>query len=132
MAMRMNIMVTPDPIRKVLKTWNVAPDRVSLINARENTHWKVQRGRETFVLRMYGRRQTVLSIQYELDILRRLRVQGWPVATAIDGVAQIESSAFVLLPMLPGRPHPRENERHRQSLRSLVLHRIVVSPTDDG
>jgi len=125
-------MVTPDPIRKVLKTWNVAPDRVSLINARENTHWKVQRGRETSVLRMYGRRQTVLSIQYELDILRRLRVQGWPVATAIDGVAQIEGSAFVLLPMLPGRPHPRENERHRQSLRSLVLHRIVVSPTDDG
>src|SRR6266508_1931256 len=110
MAMRMNIMVTPDPIGKVLKTWNVAPDRVSLINARENTHWKVQRGRETFVLRMYGRRQTVLSIQYELDILRRLRVQGWPVATAIDGVAQIEGSAFVLLPMLPGRPHPRENE----------------------
>jgi Ser/Thr protein kinase RdoA (MazF antagonist) len=106
--------ITQGMVRKALKMWNVKPDHVSLINARGNTHWRVQRGRETFVLRMYGPRQTGSSIQYELDILRRLRDRGSPVAAAVDGMAQYDGSAFVLFPLLPGRPHLRESKRQRR------------------
>jgi Ser/Thr protein kinase RdoA (MazF antagonist) len=130
--MRVNTTITPDTIRKVLKMWNVTPDRVSPISARGNTHWKAQRGRETFVLRMYGRRQTGLSIKYELDILWRLHEQGWPVAAAIDGVAQHDGSAFVLFPLLPGRPHLRENERQRRQRGRILaeLHRELSALAD--
>ncbi len=112
--MRVNTTITTDLIKKILGTWKVAPDHVSLIKARGNTHWRVQRGRETFVLRMYGRRQTALSIKYELDILQRLHDRSSPVAAAVDGVAQYDGSAFVLFPLLPGRPHLRESERQRR------------------
>jgi Ser/Thr protein kinase RdoA (MazF antagonist) len=52
--MRVNTTITPNIIRKVLKMWNVTPDRVSLIKARGNTHWKARRGRETFVFVVHG------------------------------------------------------------------------------
>jgi Ser/Thr protein kinase RdoA (MazF antagonist) len=84
--MRLNKTITPDLVQKVLGMWNIAPDHVSLIKAKGNTHWRVQRGREAFVLRMYRRGQTGSSIRYELDILRRLHDRGWPVAADVDGV----------------------------------------------
>jgi len=132
--MRVKLTITPDLVRKVLKIWNVAPDRVSLINARGNTHWRARRGHDIFVLRMYGRGQTGPSIQYELDILRRLRGRGWPVAADVDGMAWHGGSAFVLFPLLPGRPHPRENERQRRQRGRLLaeLHRDLSALADLG
>jgi len=132
--MRVNTTITTDLIKKILGMWKIAPDHVSLINARGNTHWKVQCRSESFVLRIYGRRQTASSIQYELDILRRLRDRGLPVAAAIDGVAQYEGSAFVLFPLLPGRPHPRENERQRRQRGRILaeLHHELGALADLG
>jgi len=110
LPMRVNKTIKPDLIQKVLGMWNIAPDHVSLIKAKGNTHWRVQRGREFFILRMYGRGQTGSSISYELDILRRLHDRGWPVAADVDGVVWREDSAFVLFPLLPGHPHCRNSE----------------------
>jgi len=106
--------ITPDLVQKVLGMWNIAPDHVSLIKAKGNTHWRVQLGREAFVLRMYRRGQTGSSIKYELDILRRLHDRGWPVAAAVDDVVWREGSAFVLFPLLPGHPHMPENDQRRR------------------
>ena len=112
--MRLNKTIIPDMVQKVLGMWNIAPDHVSLIKAKGNTHWRVQHGREAFVLRMYRRGQTGSSIRYELDILRRLHDRGWPVAAAVDGVVWRDGSAFVLFPLLPGHPHTPENDQRRR------------------
>ena len=114
LPMRLNKTITPDLVQKVLGMWNIAPDHVSLIKAKGNTHWRVQRGREDFILRMYRRGQTGSSIRYELDILRRLHDRGWPVAADVDGVVWREGSAFVLFPLLPGHPHLPENDQRRR------------------
>ena len=118
--MRLNKTIIPDLVQKVLGMWNIAPDHVSLIKAKGNTHWRVQRGREAFVLRMYRRGQTGSSIRYELDILRSLHDRGWPVAADVDGVVWREDSAFVLFPLLPGCPHTPENDQ-RQRQRGRIL-----------
>ncbi len=114
LPMRMNKTITPDLVQKVLGMWNIAPDHVSLIKAKGNTHWRVQRGREAFILRMYRRGQTGSSIRYELNILRRLHDRGWPVAADVDGVVWREDSAFVLFPLLPGHSHVPENDQRRR------------------
>jgi Ser/Thr protein kinase RdoA (MazF antagonist) len=114
LPMPVNKTITPDLVQKVLGMWNIAPDHVSLIKAKGNTHWRVQRGREDFILRMYRRGQTGSSIRYELDILRRLHDRGWPVAADVDGVVWREDSAFVLFPLLPGHPHMPENDQRRR------------------
>jgi len=110
----MNKTITPDLVQMVLGMWNISPAHVSLIKAKGNTHWRVQRGREAFILRMYRQGQTGSSIRYELDILRGLHERGWPVAADVDGVVWRENSAFVLFPLLPGHPQMPDNDQRRR------------------
>src|SRR6266542_4157025 len=110
LPMRMNKTITPDLVQKVLGMWNIAPDHVSLIKAKGNTHWRVQRGREAFILRMYRRGQTGSSIRYELNILRRLHDRGWPVAADFDCGVCRDDSPFVLFPRRPCVPPVPEND----------------------
>jgi Ser/Thr protein kinase RdoA (MazF antagonist) len=81
------------------------------ISAKGNLHWRVQSGRDAFVLRMYRRSQSIASIQYEFDILAYLSERRWPVAAAISGVVQRAGKRFALFPFLPGGPCREENEQ---------------------
>jgi homoserine kinase type II len=112
-------------IPNVLRSWDIVPDEVSPIGANGNRHWIVRRGRDGFVLRMYGRGQTESSIQYELDVLDRLRSRGWPVAAAVEDVIVDSGLVFALFPFLPGRSHePESTEQQRCRGRILAeLHR---------
>src|SRR5436305_8321928 len=91
-------------IPSVLSSWAIVPDDVSPISTNGNYHWRVRRGRDLFVLRMYRRGQSDSSIQYELDILNRLWSRGWPVAAAVGDTVLHSGFVFALFPLLPGSP----------------------------
>jgi Ser/Thr protein kinase RdoA (MazF antagonist) len=82
-------------IPNVLKSWGIIPDDVSSISAKGNHHWRVRRGRDGFVLRMYRPGQTTSAIQFELVVLQALRSRGWPVAAAVEEL--IVDSGLVLV-----------------------------------
>src|SRR5260370_24215835 len=87
-----------DLIPDVLRSWNIAPDDIVPISARGNSHWRVRCRGDDFVLRMYRRGQSEPSIRYELDILKRLRSLGWPVAAAADETVFHSAFVCVLFP----------------------------------
>lgn len=124
-----------DLIPNVLASWGIVPDEVSPISANGNRHWRVRRSNDEFVLRMYRRGQTDSSIRYELDLLQCLRSRGWPVATAVEGMATVDSGlVFVLFPLLPGRSYANETtEQRRRRGRILAeLHRDLSAITGVG
>src|SRR5438094_918595 len=92
----------------VLRSWDIVADDISPISANGNCHWRVRRGRDGFVLRMYRRGQSDSSIRYELDILKRVHSRGWPVAVAVGDTVLHSGFVFALFPLLPGCP--REGE----------------------
>src|SRR5258707_434354 len=51
---------------------------VRYLGGRQNQHWLVESDGEHFVLRRYAR-EPIESVEYELQVLRRLGQQGWPV-----------------------------------------------------
>jgi Ser/Thr protein kinase RdoA (MazF antagonist) len=121
-------------IPNVLRSWNIAPDDVAPISTNGNAHWRVRRGRDDFVLRMYRRGQSESSIRYELDILNRLRSKGWPVAAAVDETVLHSGFVFALFPLLPGCPHQGETAEHRRSRGRILgeLHRELSAVTHVG
>jgi Ser/Thr protein kinase RdoA (MazF antagonist) len=121
-------------IPRVLRSWNITPDDVTPISRSGNSHWRVRRGREDFVLRMYRRGQSEPSIQYELDILKRLRSQGWPVAAAVEETVLHFGFIFALFPLLPGCPHQEETAEQRRRRGRILgeLHRELSAATDVG
>jgi Ser/Thr protein kinase RdoA (MazF antagonist) len=124
-------------LREVLGQWDLTPDRVRRISARSNTHWRIQRGTDAFVLRRYRPGQTAASIRYELEVLGHLHARGWPVAMPIDGVRWHRGRAFVLFPSLPGRARARgtrETDQHRRERGRILarLHRDLDSLTRHG
>jgi Ser/Thr protein kinase RdoA (MazF antagonist) len=121
-------------IPHVLRSWNIAPDDVAPISTNGNSHWRVRRGRDDFVLRMYRRGQSEPSIRYELDILKRLRSQGWPVAAAVGETVLHSGFVFALFPLLPGCPHQAETAEHRLCRGRILgeLHRELIAVTHVG
>jgi Ser/Thr protein kinase RdoA (MazF antagonist) len=119
-------------IPNVLSSWDIVPDDVSPISANGNCHWRVRRGRDGFVLRMYRRGQSDSSIQYELDILNRLRHRGWPVAAAVGDTVEHSGFVFALFPLLPGSPHEAETagQRRRRGRILAELHLELSAMTD--
>src|SRR5260221_13013684 len=98
-------IVVVELIRLVLSWGDIVPEGVSPIGGSGNRHWRVRRGRDGFVLRMYRRGQSDLSIRYELNVLTRLRSRGWPVAAAVGDTVLHSGFVFALFPLLPGSPH---------------------------
>src|SRR5260370_26273638 len=121
-------------ISDILKVWNIASDDITPISTKGNWHWKVRRGRESFIVRRYRRGQSDASIRYELAILDRLRGHGWPVAPALQDPVRHSGFTFALFPLLPGRSHERETvERARQRGRLLgELHQELTGMRDVG
>jgi len=121
-------------IPHVLSSWDIVPDDVSPIGGSGNRHWRVRRGRDGFVLRMYRRGQSDLSIRYELDVLTRLRSRGWPVAAAVGDTVLHSGFVFALFPLLPGSPHEGETAGQRRGRGRILaqLHRELSAMTDMG
>jgi Ser/Thr protein kinase RdoA (MazF antagonist) len=121
-------------IPRVLRSWNIAPDDVAPISTRGNCHWRVRRGREDFVLRMYRRGQSEPSIRYELGILERLRSRGWPVAAAVDDMVLHSGFVFALFPLLPGCPYQGETAGQKRDRGRILaeLHRELSAITNVG
>lgn len=119
-------------IPNVLRSWAIVPDDVSPISAHGNCHWRVRRGRDGFVLRLYRRGQSDSSIQYELDILNCFRSRGWPVAAAVGDAVRNSGFVFALFPLLPGSPHEAETagQRRRRGRILAELHLELSAMTD--
>src|SRR5262245_43918977 len=83
---------------------------------------------------MYRRGQSDSSIRYELEILNRLRRQGWPVAAALDETVLESGSVFALFPLLPGRPHQDESpeQMRRRGCILAQLHRELTTVVGIG
>jgi Ser/Thr protein kinase RdoA (MazF antagonist) len=118
----------------VLRSWDIVPDDISPIGVNGNYHWRVRRGRDGFVLRMYRRGQSDSSIRYELEILERVNSRGWPVAVAVGDTVLHSGFVFALFPLLPGCPHEVETaEQSRCRGRILAdLHRDLSTITNVG
>ncbi|MCU1260545.1 MAG: hypothetical protein JWO80_3430 [Bryobacterales bacterium] len=121
-------------IPNILSSWDIVPDEVSPIGGNGNCHWRVRRGRDGFVLRMYRRGQSDSSIQYELDILNRLRSRGWAVAAAVGDTVLHSGFVFALFPLLLGSPHEKETAEQRRGRGRILaeLHRELSAMTDMG
>lgn len=121
-------------ISEILKFWRIASDDITPISTKGNWHWRVRRGGDGFVVRRYRRQQSDASIRYELAILDRLRIKGWPVAAALDDVVFHSGFTFALFPLLFGHPHERETARQARQRGRLLgkLHRELNSMTDAG
>jgi Ser/Thr protein kinase RdoA (MazF antagonist) len=121
-------------IPNILSSWDIVPDEVSPIGANGNRHWRVRRGCDGFVLRMYRNGQSDSSIRYELDILNHLRSRGWPVAAAVGDTVLHSGYVFALFPLLPGNPHEEETADQRRGRGRLLaeLHRELSAMTDMG
>jgi Ser/Thr protein kinase RdoA (MazF antagonist) len=123
-----------DIIPDVLRSWDIVPDGVSPISTNGNCHWRVRTGRDEFVLRMYRSGQSAYSIQYELDILERLRIRGLPVAAAVGNSVLHSGFRFALFPLLRGSPRLKENDDQKRSRGRILaeLHRELGTITDMG
>jgi Ser/Thr protein kinase RdoA (MazF antagonist) len=121
-------------IRVVLRSWDIVPDDISLISARGNCHWRVSRGRDVFILRRYRRGQSDSAIQYELDILKRVRSRGWPVAGAAGDTVSHSGFVFALFPLLPGCRREGETPEQRRCRGRILadLHRDLNAVTNIG
>lgn len=119
-------------IPNVLRSWDIVPDDVSAVSANGNCHWRIRRGRDAFVLRMYRQGQSHVSIRYEHDVLNRLRGQGWPVAAAVGDTVLHSGFRFALFPLLPGSPHEGETAEQRRGRGRILgeLHRQLSALTD--
>ncbi len=95
----------PQTISDIFELWNIASDGITPISTKGNWLWRARRGRDGFIVRRYRRGESDASIRYELDILDRLRDNGWPVAAAVDDLACHSGFTFAAFPLLPGRPH---------------------------
>jgi Ser/Thr protein kinase RdoA (MazF antagonist) len=121
-------------IPTVLRSWDIVPDDISLISTNGNYHWKVRRGRDGFVLRMYRHGQSDTSIRYELDILKRVHRRRWPVAAAVGDTVLNSGFVFALFPLLPGSPREEETAEQRRYRGRILsdLHRDLNAVTNVG
>jgi Ser/Thr protein kinase RdoA (MazF antagonist) len=113
---------------EILRDWTLAPDRVSLIAAAANVHWRVDQGSDSFVARRYRAEQSASAIEYEFHVLRHLHERGWPVAAPVREVAWFDGVAFALFPALAGAVRDEGPVDRRERGRILaMLHRDLDS-----
>lgn len=80
---------------------------VADLGGSSNRHWLVEAGGERLVLRRYG--SQIGDVAYELRVLDRLRVLGWPVPYAAAALHERTGRTWGLFVWLPGSPRPRHD-----------------------
>lgn len=114
----------------VLGEWRLAP--VEFVGGRRNHHWRVEREGEPAVLRRYAAMQG--DINYELEVLHRLRGSGWPVPKLLEQPAVFGSAYWGLFSLLPGAPTTRTGSAEERTRGRLLaeLHNATASLADLG
>lgn len=110
------------PSRELLGQWGLEAHRVVPIEAKGNTHWKLEGARDNFILRRYRAGQTATSIEYEFKVLRHLHSLGWPVAPPITDIVSHNGAAFALFPFLPGQQPQHEDQPGRRARERILAH----------
>jgi aminoglycoside phosphotransferase (APT) family kinase protein len=106
---------------------------VRYLGGRLNQHWLVESGGKPFVLSGYVR-EPIESLKYELEVLRRLSQQGWPVPEPVQEPAELLGRLWCLFTLLPGesRLEQTSDERRARGRLLALLHEATASLVDIG
>jgi Ser/Thr protein kinase RdoA (MazF antagonist) len=118
----MNDTALAVPPPALLGRWGLEARRLILLEAKANTHWKIEGTGDDFILRRYRAGQTARSIDYEFAVLRHLQRKGWPVATPVGGVVWHDDAAFALFPCLPGQALRHGDPARRRQRGRILAH----------
>jgi aminoglycoside phosphotransferase (APT) family kinase protein len=111
--------------------WSLTP--VRYLGGRRNQHWLVERDGKPFVLRGYAR-ESIESVEYELEVLRRLGQQGWPVPEPVQEATEFLGRLWCLFTLLPGESQPEQSADERRARGRLLarLHEATASLVSMG
>lgn len=107
----------PPPPLACLSRFSATPIRD--LSRGANATWLVETPRGQFVLRGYAR-DTLPSVLYERDLLKRLLENDWPVPEPIDEPIEVDGRIWTLFSFLPGEPS-NENDPEAQRDRGRLL-----------
>lgn len=93
-----------EPSPEVLDTLGLRPGGLALIKDSVNTHWSAETRRGRAVLRRWGAERTAPEVAWELDLLRRLNVLGWPVPLALTEPVGHDGRIWCVFSYLEGEP----------------------------
>lgn len=128
---------------KALRAFGARPDRIRLLQRRQNAHWLVAAGADRFVLRRFG---TMLghysdgSVAWELEQVERIAALGWPAPRPLAPLLELDGAVWALLPFLGGRHlgHGNVSEAEYRLMGGLLadlhtdLARLPVPPQRPG
>jgi aminoglycoside phosphotransferase (APT) family kinase protein len=123
--------VLPSVPRTCLERLSVAPKRY--LGGRMNQHWLVETSNCQLVLRGYAMEQCK-SAEYELEVLRRLHDQGWPVPELVEAPILEEGRLWCLFTLLPGVSRPENCPEDRRARGRILakLHEATATLADMG
>jgi Ser/Thr protein kinase RdoA (MazF antagonist) len=101
---------------------------VRYLGGRLNQHWLVEIDGKPFVLRAYAR-GPIESAEYELEVLRRLGQQEWPVPEPVREPAELVGRLWCLFTLMPGESRPEQTADERRARGRLLarLHEATAS-----
>ena len=98
---------------------------IAPLGGRFNQHWLVEsRDEQQWVLRRWWQLEEPIggaSIDYEVRLVARLAVLGWPVAAAVEGPTELAGHLWSLAPFLPGEPSLSHGSIAEQRARGRLL-----------
>jgi Ser/Thr protein kinase RdoA (MazF antagonist) len=106
---------------------------VRYLGGRLNQHWLVESDGRPFVLRAYAQKP-IESVEYELEVLRRLGQQGWPVPEPVREPVTLLGRLWCLFTLIPGESRPEQTADERRARGRLLarLHEATSSLVDMG
>lgn len=116
--------------QEVMQHWDVTP--VEYLGRHLNENWLVAQRESRLVMRGYAI-EPLGDIRYELEVLRRLYILGWPVPYAIDEPLSYGGRTWCLFTWLPGTCRVASMVEQRARGRLLAeLHHAMVHLADLG
>jgi aminoglycoside phosphotransferase (APT) family kinase protein len=119
------------PSTEVIETFAVRV--VASLGGRRNQHWLVDAGGKRLVLRRWA--TPADDVAYELRLLDRVAVLGWPVAPAVAAPVELGGQLWGLFPFLLGEPWSGADPLAEQRARGRLLaafHADLVQLRDVG
>ena len=103
---------------EIMRHRGVTP--IEYLGGRWNKHWVVESGGSRLVLRGYSP-DPWDDIDYELEVLRRLRGLGWPVPVAVEEPVHVGGRTWCLFTWLPGICRPSADSSEERRARGRLL-----------
>ena len=124
--------------RGALQHFGIHSLATKMIKSGRNTHWLVQTKAERVILRLYDTNCTPTEVSYELEVLRHLKVCGWPVAIPLAEPLESTTGIWCLFDYIPGRqrtprtPAGKYSEEFARGKLLAQLHTDLASLADLG